>query len=107
MACCSIATLAVSSVANDGRIAVDERNRRCWSDGFEIGCDNGRLRVDADRHSPSCRTYTDNSLPVSPAHCENRNNTLMKEVAMKIRKRRSDRSGRAPYVIGQPTIGRA
>ena len=30
----------------DGRIAVDERNRRWCSDGFEIGCDNGeRVRV--------------------------------------------------------------
>ena len=30
---------------HDGRIAVDERNRR-WCDGFEIGCDNGeRVRV--------------------------------------------------------------
>src|SRR5262249_61691568 len=29
-----------------GRIAVDERNRRWCSDGFEIGCDNGeRVRV--------------------------------------------------------------
>ena len=27
---------------HDGRIAVDERNRRWCSDGFEIGCDNGR-----------------------------------------------------------------
>jgi putative transposase len=26
---------------HDGRIAVDERNRRWCSDGFEIGCDNG------------------------------------------------------------------
>src|SRR5262249_27999575 len=25
---------------HDGRIAVDERNRRWCSDGFEIGCDN-------------------------------------------------------------------
>jgi putative transposase len=31
---------------HDGRIAVDERNRRWCSDGFEIGCDNGeRERV--------------------------------------------------------------
>src|SRR5215813_12467261 len=31
---------------HDGRIAVDERNRRWCSDGFEIGCDNGeRMRV--------------------------------------------------------------
>jgi putative transposase len=31
---------------HDGRIAVDERNRRGCSDGFEIGCDNGeRVRV--------------------------------------------------------------
>src|SRR5262245_25745679 len=31
---------------HDGRIAVDERNRRWCSDGFEIGCDNGeRVRV--------------------------------------------------------------
>src|SRR5262249_60665963 len=30
----------------DGGIAVDERNRRWCSDGFEIGCDNGeRVRV--------------------------------------------------------------
>ena len=29
-----------------GRIAVDDRNRRWRSDGFEIGCDNGeRVRV--------------------------------------------------------------
>jgi putative transposase len=27
---------------HDGRIAVDERNRRWCSDGFEIGCDNGQ-----------------------------------------------------------------
>src|SRR5262249_60765058 len=31
---------------HDGRIAVDERNCRWCSDGFEIGCDNGeRVRV--------------------------------------------------------------
>ena len=31
---------------HDGRIAVDERNRRWCSDGFEIGCDNGeRVQV--------------------------------------------------------------
>src|SRR5262249_58897999 len=31
---------------DDGRIAVDARNRRWCSDGFEIGCDNGeRVRV--------------------------------------------------------------
>src|SRR5262245_58163270 len=31
---------------HDGRIAVDERNRRWCSDGFETGCDNGeRVRV--------------------------------------------------------------
>src|SRR5262249_29054742 len=31
---------------HDGRIGVDERNRRWCSDGFEIGCDNGeRVRV--------------------------------------------------------------
>jgi putative transposase len=31
---------------HDGRIAVDQRNRRRCSDGFEIGCDNGeRVRV--------------------------------------------------------------
>src|SRR5262249_37230706 len=31
---------------HDGRIAVDERNRRWCCDGFEIGCDNGeRVRV--------------------------------------------------------------
>src|SRR5262249_14796587 len=31
---------------HDGRIAVDERNRRGCFDGFEIGCDNGeRVRV--------------------------------------------------------------
>jgi putative transposase len=31
---------------HDGRIAVDECNRRWCSDGFEIGCDNGeRVRV--------------------------------------------------------------
>jgi putative transposase len=31
---------------HDGRIAVDERNRRWCSDGFEIGCDNGeKVRV--------------------------------------------------------------
>jgi putative transposase len=31
---------------HDGRIAVDERDRRWCSDGFEIGCDNGeRVRV--------------------------------------------------------------
>ena len=31
---------------HDGRIAVDERNRRWCSDSFEIGCDNGeRVRV--------------------------------------------------------------
>lgn len=31
---------------HDGRIAVDQRNRRWCSDGFEIGCDNGdRVRV--------------------------------------------------------------
>jgi transposase InsO family protein len=31
---------------HDGRIAVDARNRRWCSDGFEIGCDHGeRVRV--------------------------------------------------------------
>ena len=31
---------------HDGRLAVDARNRRWCSDGFEIGCDNGeRVRV--------------------------------------------------------------
>lgn len=31
---------------HDGRIAVEQRNRRWCSDGFEIGCDNGeRVRV--------------------------------------------------------------
>src|SRR5262245_57607423 len=46
MACCSIAMLAVSSGRHDGRVAVDERNRRWCSDGFEIGCDSGeRVRV--------------------------------------------------------------
>jgi putative transposase len=31
---------------HDGRIAVDERNRRWCSDGFEISCDNGaKVRV--------------------------------------------------------------
>jgi putative transposase len=31
---------------HDGRIAVDERNRRWCFDGFEIGCDNGdKVRV--------------------------------------------------------------
>ena len=31
---------------HDGRIAVDERNRRWCSDGFEIGCENGeKVRV--------------------------------------------------------------
>ena len=31
---------------HDGRIAVDERNRRWCSDGFEVGCDNGeRVRI--------------------------------------------------------------
>jgi transposase InsO family protein len=31
---------------HDGRVAVDKRNRRWCSDGFEIGCDNGeRVRV--------------------------------------------------------------
>ena len=31
---------------HDGRIAVDQRNRRWCSDGFEIGCDNGeKVRV--------------------------------------------------------------
>src|SRR5262249_3834668 len=31
---------------HDRRVAVDERNRRWCSDGFEIGCDNGeRVRV--------------------------------------------------------------
>jgi putative transposase len=31
---------------HDGRIAVDQRNRRWCSDAFEIGCDNGeRVRV--------------------------------------------------------------
>src|SRR5262245_59135822 len=31
---------------HDGRIAVDARNRRWCSDGFEIGCDNGeRVRL--------------------------------------------------------------
>ncbi len=40
-----IATPVVSS-SHDGRIVVDERNRRWCSDGFEIGCDNGeKVRV--------------------------------------------------------------
>jgi putative transposase len=30
---------------HDGRIPVDERNRRWCSDGFEIGCDSQRVRV--------------------------------------------------------------
>ena len=31
---------------HDGRIAVNERNRRWHSDGFEIGCDNGeKVRI--------------------------------------------------------------
>ena len=30
---------------HDGRVSVDERNRRWCSDGFEIGCDNGEMRV--------------------------------------------------------------
>jgi putative transposase len=31
---------------HDGRVAVEQRNRRRCSDGFEIGCDNGdRVRV--------------------------------------------------------------
>jgi putative transposase len=31
---------------HDGRIAVEERNRRWCSDGFEIGCDNGdKVRI--------------------------------------------------------------
>ena len=31
---------------HDGRVSVDERNRRWCSDGFEIGCDNGeKVRV--------------------------------------------------------------
>jgi putative transposase len=31
---------------HDGRIAVDERNQRWCSDGFEVGCDNGgRVRI--------------------------------------------------------------
>ena len=31
---------------HDGRIAMDERNRRWCSDGFEIGCDNGeKVRI--------------------------------------------------------------
>ncbi len=43
---------------HDGRIAVDERNRRWCSDGFEIGCDNGeQVRVafalDCDREAMS------------------------------------------------------
>ena len=33
---------------HDGRIAVDTRNTRWCSDGFEIGCDNGeKVRVAA------------------------------------------------------------
>ena len=39
---------------HDGRIAVDERNRRWCSDGFEIGCDNGeRVRVAFAREAMS------------------------------------------------------
>ena len=30
---------------HDGRIAVDERNRRWCSDSFEIGCDNGETKI--------------------------------------------------------------
>jgi hypothetical protein len=46
MGCCSIGMLAVSKRRHDGRVAVDERNRRWCSDGFEIGCDKGeRVRV--------------------------------------------------------------
>jgi transposase InsO family protein len=39
--------LWVKSNAGQGSFyAVDERNRRWWSDGFAIGCDNGeRVRV--------------------------------------------------------------
>ncbi len=36
-----------------GRVAVDERNRRWCSDGFEIGCDNGeRVRVASSPATP-------------------------------------------------------
>lgn len=31
--------------APDGRIAVDRSNLRWCSDGFELGCDNGEVRV--------------------------------------------------------------
>ena len=52
---------------HDGRIAVDERNRRWCSDGFEIGCDNGeRVRVafaldccDREAMSESARIASD------------------------------------------------
>jgi putative transposase len=51
---------------HDGRIAVDERNRRWGFDDFEIGCDNGeRVRVafaldccDREAH-PAIRTPTE------------------------------------------------
>ena len=49
---------------HDGRIAVDERNRRWCSDGFEIGCDNGeKVRVAfaldcCDREAMSFRATT-------------------------------------------------
>jgi putative transposase len=46
VACCSIVMLAVVERRHDGRVAVDERNRRGSSDDFAFGCDNGeRERV--------------------------------------------------------------
>ena len=53
---------------HDGRIAVDERNRRWCSDGFEIGCDNGeRVRVAfAPAGSSACRSPS-NGCPTMAA----------------------------------------
>ena len=48
---------------HDGRIAVDARNRRWCSDGFEIGCDNGAGC--ADRHSPAISSWINHYNEVS------------------------------------------
>ena len=65
---------------HDGRIAVDERNRRWCSDGFEIGCDNGeRVRVafaldccDREAMSEIAPELTGHGLPLSKCEAYNR-----------------------------------
>jgi HTH-like domain len=47
---------------HDGRIAVDERNRRWCSDGFEVGCDNGERVERSDFRLPVAIHTSENSV---------------------------------------------